>query len=292
MKTFITTGNPNYRYFAFEDEEQYHIWGIAFQGPPKHHDFWHHGEKNCPNVKEFCVSKYETLTDWEDCKQSPGECFPRIYRGPHSPTNKLCDISTETNVFVGARIVFEHLEQVFTFVEPSSINENCFGHQIRNVYLLACTELEANCIGILEDNGFKKKGNWNIHDYKNLIVPMHLESYTVKLRNYPSYHIENPFESWDKGPNGNPPVWWSEYNKVKHDRHKNFTKATLSNLISSVSALLILLKAQFGNLSGRNSSMSNLDKLWEIENEEFDYIKEFYVAVGENKYCWKKSKLF
>ena len=45
-----------------------------------------------------------------------------------------------------------------------------------------------------------------------------------------------PFAAWAAGAT---PVWWTANNKVKHERHNHFGKASLENMLNSVCALLI-----------------------------------------------------
>jgi len=45
-----------------------------------------------------------------------------------------------------------------------------------------------------------------------------------------------PFENWQTGVT---PTWWTANNKVKHERHTNFSKASVENMLNAVSALLV-----------------------------------------------------
>ncbi len=45
-----------------------------------------------------------------------------------------------------------------------------------------------------------------------------------------------PFDSWATN---NTPSWWTANNKVKHERHNHFQKASLENMLNAVCALLI-----------------------------------------------------
>jgi len=54
-----------------------------------------------------------------------------------------------------------------------------------------------------------------------------------------SHHslVRVPFANWLAG---DPPVWWTANNKVKHARDKEFSRASLDSAIDAVSALLII----------------------------------------------------
>ena len=47
-----------------------------------------------------------------------------------------------------------------------------------------------------------------------------------------------PWSSWQK--QDMPPPWWTAYNKVKHDRFRNRTKATLENTLNALSGLFLM----------------------------------------------------
>ena len=47
-----------------------------------------------------------------------------------------------------------------------------------------------------------------------------------------------PWSNWQK--QDTPPIWWTAYNKVKHDRFKNITEATLENTLNALSGLFLM----------------------------------------------------
>lgn len=47
-----------------------------------------------------------------------------------------------------------------------------------------------------------------------------------------------PWSNWQK--QDTPPIWWTAYNKVKHDRFKNITKANLENTLNALSGLFLV----------------------------------------------------
>jgi hypothetical protein len=94
------------------------------------------------------------------------------------------------------------------------------------------------------------------------------------------WEIIQPFELED---GRDVPIWWTNYNKLKHDKIKNFNICTLSDLIYSMSGLFILmnylLKYQENNLP--------------IENR--NYVLERLkprVVVMDGDFCGFSSKFF
>jgi hypothetical protein len=49
----------------------------------------------------------------------------------------------------------------------------------------------------------------------------------------------HPWMNWAKPKN--PPDWWQGNNKVKHQRHTHFDRASLKNVLNAVAGLLVLL---------------------------------------------------
>ncbi len=47
-----------------------------------------------------------------------------------------------------------------------------------------------------------------------------------------------PWINWRR-PN-NPPYWWTAYNKTKHERHTEYHRACLKNVLNAVSGLFVV----------------------------------------------------
>jgi hypothetical protein len=87
--------------------------------------------------------------------------------------------------------------------------------------------------------------------YRKVDETHHLSSYEVMLPIWNGLPPTlRPFEVWKPHRGiGNVQVslpWYRAYNESKHDRHSNFKKANLGNLINAVAGLLVLLTSQFG----------------------------------------------
>ena len=55
-------------------------------------------------------------------------------------------------------------------------------------------------------------------------------------------HLRTPFADWASGGSL---TWYDDYNVAKHDRHDQFPRANLRNLVDTISGLVALLSAQF-----------------------------------------------
>ena len=102
--------------------------------------------------------------------------------------------------------------------------------------------------------------------------------------------IKNPFKNWSSNKPGQSLKWWTSYNKTKHHRGANFPEATLDNLINAVSALMILICAQFGDLSAQSGFISQLHQSWLVERKSDSKMEKYYIP-SPNK-TWTKKALF
>lgn len=139
------------------------------------------------------------------------------------------------------------LVELLRVIDPNTKNFNAFGTQIRNLLILACTEVESQWKGILRSNGYRSSGrDFNTNDYVKLLQPLRLNEYSVSLPLYPDCPPMEPFVSWSSLRPTKSLDWYDAYNSVKHDRELNFQEAKLQHAIQSVLAAAIMNVAQFG----------------------------------------------
>lgn len=152
-------------------------------------------------------------------------------------------------------LIQNDLQSIFEYLEPSDECRMAYSYRIHALLMRACIEIEANFKAILTENTFSPptKRSLNMTDYRKVDATHHLSSYEVML---PIWNGENklfkPFEPWKPG-RGGPSIpglslpWYQAYNASKHDRHNEFKKANLENLVMAVAGLLILVTSQFRN---------------------------------------------
>lgn len=136
------------------------------------------------------------------------------------------------------------------------------GSKIRNLLIIAATEMESQCKGILKANGYASPRNTG--DYVKLCMPMRLDEYSVKLHRHRDYPEIWPFKGWvaTDPTTGNPAAtkslpWYDAYNETKHDRENNFEKATLAHALAAVAGVHVLLFAQYGSTFMRQLTRSS-----------------------------------
>lgn len=178
----------------------------------------------------------------------PGAYHPRIDRARVNMRvdSRICDWYRDEKeaALAAARNLFVRLSDVFRFVEPAKLNGRTFGHELRHLLILACTEVESNLKAVLKANGAKpRRTNFDLIDYHRLVQPMRLANWEVRLPSYPKFGSSRPFANWRRN---KAPTWWTAHNKAKHDRENELAKANLANVVHAMAALYVSIAAQFG----------------------------------------------
>lgn len=144
-------------------------------------------------------------------------------------------------------ILIDDLYSVFKVVAPHPDNWDVYGHEIRNIIILACSEVDSMMKNILEKNMMTKKGLFfNTNDYIQLLNPLRLVEYTLSFNRYALLGNFSPFLKWDIKEPTKSLDWYTAYNQIKHDRENNFASANLKMAINSIMAYAVLLIAQYG----------------------------------------------
>ncbi len=186
-------------------------------------------------------------------------------------------------------VLSHHLTLLFQTVQPNRINYKVFGHSIRNLLILTCTEVEAQLKGIIKSvsRSYDEKKRYSTNDYIKLCDKLKLKEYTVSLGYYPLEDKLEPFKSWDGSKPTKSIEWYDNYNAVKHDREDEFPRATLWSTIQAIAGLAILIKAQYGeNLPYWKEQIGGFFVFettpnWEITDK---YLPPFLDEEWENDY--------
>jgi len=185
-----------------------------------------------------------------------GTYWPRVWRGWYSgdytlstynPVDARMVYQTKfVQSTVAASSLFSYLIDIFRNVEPASENLTTFGHKIRELLILVCTEVEAGWRAVLEANTTARKKSYRTDDYFRIKEPLRLGEWSVALKDYPNLGEFSPFSEWSKACPTKSLTWYDSYNAVKHDRETNFSRANLADLLSAMAALHIIQAAQWG----------------------------------------------
>lgn len=189
----------------------------------------------------------------------PGQYYPRIHRFPNYP--RISDIYQHEwlQSVRSVRNILSRLENVFSIVEPTPANAGVFGHELRHLLILACTEVESSCKAVLRANTYTSPGRWSTNDYVKVVDPLRLRDWEVALTHCPGYPPFMPFLDWDPARPTESLAWYKSYNNVKHDRETTFSQATFEHAIAAAAAAYVLVIAQFGKFGLRGVNVQEID---------------------------------
>lgn len=173
----------------------------------------------------------------------PGAYYPRMMREnlrfTHQGQSFLQDMRAYQNIQ-------SSLDSLFNFIEPAEINLKTYGHKIRELLILACTEAEYLLLKTLTENGYTEKQRYNTTDYIKCRDILRLNQYEVGLTQYSNLGIFTPFKGWTESSPTTSIPWYDAHNQVKHNRSDNIPHANLKHLLDAVAAIHILLESQYG----------------------------------------------
>lgn len=175
------------------------------------------------------------------------------------------------------------LQRVCQTVEPGPKTFSAFGHDIRNLLILACTEVETHWRGVLVANGARRKA-FKTTDYVTLVDIMRLRDFAVSFPAFPSLDAIRPFEGWGLGANPTADLsWYADYNAVKHNREEEFERANLLCAFQALSAVAVMLVGQYGKQGlGYRSELANFFIMTEMPDwpREDVYIPDRKLGTG------------
>ncbi len=207
---------------------------------------------------------------------APGQYHRRIARPVAMSDDErpvLPDLAAEQRYLIGAQeqlsSLISDLRAICRVVQPAPACAAAYGHEIRNLLILAATESEMHWRGILRANGVTEAKAKSTSHYVALTGPLNLASFAVRFHAYPEIGRLEPFAGWNRAEPTKSLGWYAAYNGVKHNRELEFESASLGNAFSAVAACAVLLVAQFGKdaLTSEQSALLSIDvPTWPIED--------------------------
>lgn len=175
------------------------------------------------------------------------------------------------NLINGYYLLEQDLKEILLFVEPDEeVNYNTYSHRLYALFIRACTEFEANCKDILKEERQEIFQNMNINSYYKIHdFYESINNFQIKLHLSKEIDLK-PLFDWEEQRG---PIWYQQFNDVKHARVTEFKKATFKNVLYSVASVYILLYARFGN-----SVMCQYQ-----ENDQW---------YSDDEFVWKENSLF
>ncbi|MBQ8436420.1 MAG: hypothetical protein IJX20_02085 [Alphaproteobacteria bacterium] len=195
---------------------------------------------------------------------------------------------TQVDLFHAKRdlgILIQKLQEILLFIEPSEEGLKSYSHKIRELLFLACSDMEST----LKKYQFGK--NERMKNYIEILKYVDLTKYKISLVGYANPYKCSPFENWNVDEPAKSLPWYDAYNKLKHDREKNFYLATLENCINAIAANLILFAVRYSPmfLYNENDVCSNLARSsleYKIEKSN-----DFYIPVFEGESNFSGSSM-
>lgn len=224
----------------------------------------------------------------------PGRYYPRIAR-PYALMKKqmlrLPEPQLEQRYLASASnqldALIDSLKAICRVVQPAPATLSVYGHEIRNLLILASTEAEMHWRGVLAANGASDRSGTT--HYVSLVEPLKLRDYRVRFHASPGIEEIGPFANWDAAAPSQSIPWYAAYNGVKHNREFEFEKATLANAFGAIAACAVMLVAQFGEAAlspdvrrfmGIAIPEWRLEEMYLMPEESCGWRREMYPALG------------
>ena len=144
------------------------------------------------------------------------------------------------------------LETVSRFVELHQDNFQCFSIEISRLLMTAAAEVDVVCNQICKKIDPKYRAD-SINKYQEEIVKAYnsIPGFKVII---PRHGLTlQPWQKWGVKKD-NPPLWWTAYNKIKHQRHTHYHSGNLKNVLNAIAGLFVMVlylyreKAKLGEL--------------------------------------------
>lgn len=210
--------------------------------------FWQHTNEGLKDwaTKNFAASNFRPLHNEVgtvvDAVWRPGLYFEADLQQAFGHTRPDRRASEQT-----LHLLVDALRTLFLAVEPTGPGLDSFGPRMRELLILACTEVEDSWSHFMRVAGVPPAGQgWSTREYVRLAQPLFLSEFRVRLEPYPGAPPVEPFAGWSaQAPTQSLP-WYHAYNQTKHDRSAHLDKATLRRCIEAVAANVVMFCVRYG----------------------------------------------
>jgi len=143
-------------------------------------------------------------------------------------------------------VIQADFRKLLEYIEPADQNLNTYSFRTHELLMRSCVEVEANFKAIFIDNMLTKVSpeHLTMRHYRAINKTHRLDAFKVKLPAWTGEAgVRQPFSAWSDSAASLP--WYQAYNQSKHDRYNAFKHATFEHLLDAISALVVILSAQF-----------------------------------------------
>jgi hypothetical protein len=217
----------------------------------------------------------------QESDYQPGTAYRRISRPVRVMGNleNAIDQKAFTQSFVALKLLLDKMQDIFETVEPYQSNLGTFGHKIRELLLLAAMEVEASWVAVLKTNGYARS-RFTTVDCVKLLMPMRLDSFSLKLRSYTDFPSFTPFDGWDAAAPTKSLPWYDFYNQTKHNREEYLDVATLERAVHAVGAAVVMFYAQFGyGVTIGQDKGNHLRNVFTLDVDLTKYPRDIYIPT-------------
>lgn len=137
------------------------------------------------------------------------------------------------------RLLEQELDELSFYIEFHTNNFSCYSLKLMRLINSAVSEFEVVAKQICSEieNGCNTE-HYRIGQIRDTIIATYSNILNTKVRVLDMNYELQPFIGWEHDARLE---WWDSYNKLKHDRNNNFTKATLKLAIESVAILKVMV---------------------------------------------------
>jgi len=131
----------------------------------------------------------------------------------------------------------EDIDRVSRYIDLAEDNYTTYSTEFTRLLLAAGSEIDvvAKLLCTKVDPSSKPS---TIIEYGKVLSPKYSGLTSVEV-SIPRAGLS--FVPWHDWTNEGAPSWWSSYNKVKHERDKNFKDANLGNVLNAVAGLCVFV---------------------------------------------------
>ena len=214
-------GNKDFIGAAFENNTEF--VNIVFNTFDIYHMYWGQGDvdydRKTGNITDKIVSRYSS-TNIETSKYDIGTIIKKVWRpGLNIDVKKALEIDDGEmqRGLKSLKILSDRLNDILLFIEPDTYALQCHGHKIRELLILACTEVESLWKTYLDIAGQSKDRATTVN-YVKLNNALYLFEYKLTLKAYPFNISYKPFDGWNASSPTQTLPWYNAYNETKHDK--------------------------------------------------------------------------
>lgn len=230
---------------------------------------------SCNDIPNL-ISNYFEFKSYNKCSMEIGIKKKHIWKPLLTNLEKELDF-TSASLCRAKRdlgILIQKLQDILLYVEPDKNTLQTYSHKIRELLILACTELECT----FKSYSFGK--NQRMNDYVKILEAVDLAKHKLSLVGYANPYKCCPFENWNAAEPSKSIPWYDAYNQVKHNKDAAFHLATLEHCINAIAANIVMFAIRFSPtmLYNENDVCSNLVRNsldFRIENTTDIYIPLF-----------------